>query len=363
MKRAGVLCVRSSVINHSVNLQASESRKRLALAIIDFLNTCVTDGTLPADESDSISVATQIIADSFAVNPDDKTALADALGGQSLLTIYGVFEKMRNRAGTSGAGAGKAPATPPTLVPTSPPPLAATATVPTSEQKTEAESLKAQGNAAMAKKDYPTAIDLYSKALALTPGNPIFLSNRAAAYSASLQHKQAVVDAQAAVEADPSYSKAWSRLGLARFALGDSGGAVQAYEKGIDVETSGGKTASEAMLRGYETAKRRLAEDQAENEGVSLSTQSTGGSELPDLSGLAGMFGGAGRGGGGGMPDLGGLLSNPMVAQMAQNFMKNPEMVNSFMKNPMLKQMMDGVSGGDMPDMSKLMSDPTIANM
>jgi len=340
---------------------ASESRKRLALAIIDFLNTCVTDGTLSADESDSISVATQIIADSFAVNPDDKTALADALGGQSLLTIYGVFEKMRNRAGASGTGTGKVPATSPTPVPTSPPPPTTTATVPTSEQKAEAESLKAQGNAAMAKKDYPKAIDLYSKALALTPGNPIFLSNRAAAYSASLQHNQAVVDAQAAVEADPSYSKAWSRLGLARFALGDSGGAVQAYEKGIGVETSGGKTASEAMLRGYETAKRRLAEEQAENEGVSLSTQGTGGSEAPDLSSLAGMFGGAGRGGG--MPDLGGLLSNPMVAQMAQNFMKNPDMVNSFMKNPMLKQMMDGVSGGDMPDMSKLMSDPTIANM
>lgn len=357
-ERRGFSC--SPVINH-LNLQTSESKKRLALAIIDFLSSCVTDGTVSADDSESISVATQIIADSFAVNPDDKTALADALGGQSLFTIYGVFEKMRSRAGTSGAGAGKAPVTPPAAVPTSPPPAAATATVPTPEQKAEAESLKAQGNAAMAKKDYPTAIDLYSKALVLTPGNPIFLSNRAAAYSASFQHKLAVVDAQAAVEADPSYSKAWSRLGLAKFALGDSKGAVQAYEKGIDVESSGGKTASEAMLRGYETAKRRLAEGQAENESVSLPTQSPGGSELPDLSGLGGMFGGSG--GGGGMPNLGGLLSNPMVAQMAQNFMKNPEMMNNFMKNPMLKQMMDGVSGGDLPDMSKLMSDPTIANM
>ena len=350
--------VRSSVINYFVNLQASESKKRLALAIIDFLNTCVTDGTLPTDESESISVATQIIADLFAVNPDDKTALADALGGQSLLTIYGVFEKMRSRAGTSGASAGKVPATPPTSVPTPSPPTAA---VSTPEQKAEAESLKGQGNAAMAKKDYPAAIDLYSKALVLNPGNPIFLSNRAAAYSASFQHNQAIVDAQAAVEADPSYSKAWSRLGLARFALGDSKGAVQAYEKGIDIESSGGKTASEALLRGYETAKRRLAEEQAENESISAPTQNPGGSELPDLSGLAGMFGGGGKAGG--MPDLGGLLSNPMVAQMAQNLMKNPEMVNNFMKNPMLKQMMDGVSGGELPDMSKMMSDPGIANM
>ena len=37
-----------------------------------------------------------------------------------------------------------------------------------------------KGNAAMAQKDYPTAIDFYTQALALHPGNAEFLSNRAA---------------------------------------------------------------------------------------------------------------------------------------------------------------------------------------
>ena len=276
--------------------------------------------------------------------------MADALGGQTLFTIYGVFEKMKGRAATKPPTPSQpATATPPTSAPT-----------PTPEQKAEADALKGQGNAAMAKKDYPTAINLYTKALGLTPGNPIFLSNRAAAYSASRQHEKAAVDAQAAVDADPSYSKAWSRLGLAKFALGDTKGAMEAYRKGMDVESSGGKTPSEAMCRGFETAKRRLAEEEGE-EDIGASDRGMGGG-MPDLGSLASMFGG----GGGGMPDLAGLMNNPMIAQMAQNLMKNPDMLGKMMNNPKVKEMMDGVSGGSgggLPDMNSLMNDPSIAEM
>jgi len=233
---------------------ASESKKRLALAIIDFLNKSTTDGTLPADESESVSVATQIIADAFKVDPSDESAVADALGGRDLQSIYGVFEKMKERSKAPQAAPPQPPPTPPTSAPT-PIPTQAKPAAPTPEQRAEADSLKGQGNAAMARKDYPAAIDLYTKALGLTPGNPIFLSNRAAAFSASHQHQKASVDAQAAVDADPTYSKAWSRLGLAKFALGDTRGAMAAYKKGMDVESASGNAPSEAMRRGFETAQ------------------------------------------------------------------------------------------------------------
>lgn len=356
--------------------QASESKKRLALAIIDFLEKSTTDGTLPADESESVSVAIQIIADAFKVDPSNQSAKADALGGRDLQSIYGVFEKMRERTAAAGKPAAPQPAppTPPTSAPTPPPSYATAKSTP--EQKAEADNLKGQGNAAMARKDYPSAIDLYTKALELTPGNPIFLSNRAAAYSASHQHQKAAVDAQAAVDTDPTYSKAWSRLGLAKFALGDTRGAMAAYKKGMDVESESGTAPSEAMRRGFETAKRRLAEEEEEGEEGYSSPAKTGSGAggaggLPDLSSLASMFGGGGggaSGGGGGMPDLSGILSNPMFSQMAQNLMKNPEMMNNLLNNPRLKEMMDGVGGGSggsggLPDMSKLMSDPTIAEM
>ena len=230
----------------------------------------------------------------------------------------------------------------------------------------------------MAKKDYPSAIDLYSKALAIIPGNPIFISNRAAAYSASKDHESARADAEAAVAADPKYTKAWSRLGLARFALGDAKGSMEAYQKGIEYEGNGG---SDAMKKGYETAKKRVAEletsDDDEDDVAERGAPGAGAGGMPDLSSLAGMFGGGGAGGGGGMPDLSSIMSNPMFASMAQNLMSNPEMMNNLMSNPRIRDMAnqfggggagagaggEGGRGGGMPDLSSLMQDPSIAEM
>src|SRR5208282_2003452 len=83
---------------------------------------------------------------------------------------------------------------------------------------------------------FDTAIDYYTQALAITPDNKIYLSNRAAAYSQSGNHTKAAADALKAVEIDPGYAKAWSRLGHARYALGDAKGSMEAYQKGLSCE-------------------------------------------------------------------------------------------------------------------------------
>jgi small glutamine-rich tetratricopeptide repeat-containing protein alpha len=88
---------------------------------------------------------------------------------------------------------------------------------------------------------------------------------------------------------------------------------------------------------------------------------------MPDLGGLASMLGG----GGGGMPDLAGLMQNPMMRQMAQNLMSNPDMLNNIMSNPQVRSMAErfggggggGRGGGGMPDLSALMNDPAMADM
>jgi small glutamine-rich tetratricopeptide repeat-containing protein alpha len=220
----------------------------------------------------------------------------------------------------------------------------------------------------MAKKDYAAAIESYSKALEIAPANPIYLSNRAAAYSASGQHEKAADDAEVAVAVDPKYSKAWSRLGLARFDMGDYHAAKEAYEKGIEAEGTGG---SDAMKRGLETCNKKIEEasrstDLPSEELDSAPGASRGAGGMPDLSSLAGMFGGGagGAGGAGGMPDLGSMMNNPMFASMAQNLMSNPDMLGNLMSNPRLRQMAESFGqGGGMPDMSGLMSDPNIAEM
>lgn len=329
------------------------TKQRLALSIIDFLNTSLTDGTLSDDDRESIEVATSCISESFKVDPTDATPKDT----QTLLQIYGVYEKLKGKTpvGPTTNAAGES-----TSSTSKPQPIS-------EEKKKEAESLKSQGNAAMAKKDYTTAIDFYSKALSIVPGNPIFLSNRAAAYSASKDHESARADAEAAVAADPKYTKAWSRLGLARFALGDAKGSMEAYASGIEHEGSGG---SDAMKKGYETAKKRVAELEAGegSDGDDAEVARGAGGAAGGMPDLASMFGG----GGGGMPDLSSIMSNPMFANMAQSMMQNPDMMNNLMSNPAIRDMASQFggggaggrgAGGGMPDLSALMSDPSIAEM
>ena len=339
---------------------AQTSKQRLALAICDFLNTSATDGTLTAEDKDSIDVAVNCIAESFKVDPSDTASLQAAVGSQSLLQIYSVYEKLKTSTASSASASASASASGSSSSSTAGKPAAAPEPL-TDEKKKEADALKSKGNAAMAQKDYASAIGLYTQALAIHPANAVFLSNRAAAHSANKDHASARTDAEAAVAIDPAYTKAWSRLGLALFALGDAQGAMDAYSKGIEYEGNGG---SDAMKKGFETAKRRVEEMEKEE----VASRSGGGAPggMPDLGSLASMLGGggAGGGGGGGMPDLSSIMSNPMFANMAQSVMSNPDLMNNLMSNPRLRDMANQFSsGGGMPDLNSLMSDPNIAEM
>ncbi|OLN97086.1 Small glutamine-rich tetratricopeptide repeat-containing protein 2 [Colletotrichum chlorophyti] len=341
---------------------ATTTKQRLAVAICEFLSSAANDGTIAADDKDSIDVAIQCIADSFKVDPSDPKLLAEAVGAQNLLQVYGVYENLKKVQKPAASASASASASAGASASSEPPKTA------TEDEKKQAEALKSRGNAAMASKDYPTAISLYTQALALNPSNAVYLSNRAAAHSAAKDHASAKSDAEAAVALDPTYTKAWSRLGLARFALGDAKGAMEAYGKGIEYEGSGG---SEAMKKGYETAKRRVEE--LESEDADLARSSPGGAGgapgggMPDLSSLASMLGGGGAGGAGGaggMPDFSQIMNNPMFASMAQNLMSNPDLMGNLMSNPRLREMADRFgSGGGMPDLNSLMSDPNIAEM
>lgn len=225
--------------------------------------------------------------------------MQDALGGQNLLAIYNVYEKLKGKTTPTTQGSSSAsearPATPQTAA------KEAAAGVP---NKAEGERLKGLGNEAMKKKDYESAVKHYTAALEVVPLNPIYLSNRAAAYSGMSKHQEAKDDAELATAADPSYSKAWSRLGLAKFVLGDAQGAMEAYKSGLEADPS-----SEVMRKGFETAKKKVEEEGGDVGAADAPRGGPGAGGMPDLSSLAGMFGGGGAGGagGGGMPDLSAL--------------------------------------------------------
>ncbi|KAF2967512.1 hypothetical protein GQX73_g6043 [Xylaria multiplex] len=326
--------------------QATTSKQRLALAVCDFLSNSLQDGTLSSEDKDSIDVAINCIAESFKVDPTDKVAVQSAIGSQNLMQIYGVYEKLKSSGKPSSTSSSSS-----TAAATSPD----TSKLPTDEEKAHAEDLKAQGNKAMTSKDYARAIDLYSQALGLHPGNAIFLSNRAAAYSAARDHESARADAEAPSPPTPSTPRPGLDWDLHALPSAMHGVAWRLITK-----------------KGFETAKRRVEELEAEerdnsnpiprNASAGVNVNPGAGSGMPDLSSLAGMFGGGG--GGNGMPDLSSIMSNPMFANMAQSLMSNPEMMQNLMSNPRLREMADRFSqGGGMPDMASLMNDPNIADM
>jgi tetratricopeptide (TPR) repeat protein len=65
----------------------------------------------------------------------------------------------------------------------------------------------------MSSKQYDQAIDSYTQAIAIDHTNPIYYSNRAAAHASKGDHLSAVGDAEKAITIDPSFIKAYHRLG------------------------------------------------------------------------------------------------------------------------------------------------------
>jgi small glutamine-rich tetratricopeptide repeat-containing protein alpha len=151
--------------------------------------------------------------------------------------------------------------------------------------------------------------------------------------------------------------------------MGDAKGSLKAYEDGLKAE---GGNPSPGMQKGYEAAKKRVEEElesavpaaPADDEAASSGSSSAGGSRgMPDLSSLAGMFGG-GKGPGG--FDLGAMMNNPMVQQMASKLMSNPsamENIQNLMGSGAGKKAQESLASGQLPDFSELANDPKIQEM
>lgn len=318
------------------------TNKDIALSIIGFLKSAVSNKEIGEDYVESMDVAIDCIADAFEVDKDDETANGK-FGGKDLKSLLASGAASSTSAGVDAGAASK-------------PAEVDDAT------KAKADGLKVEGNRAMAARNFDEAIAKYTEAIELDPSNVVYLSNRAAAYSSSQQHDKAVTDAEAAIKLNPDFSKAYSRLGLAKYALGDAKAAMEAYKKGLDVE---GDKKSDAMVKGYETAKKRVEEDLEQSISKSEANESgssgnggagagagAGAGGLPDLSSMFGS--------GGGMPNLADMMSNPQVMQAAQQMMSDPSAMQNLLSNPAVRQMAQnfGLGGENGPDLSSIMNNP-----
>ncbi|CAJ0847006.1 15983_t:CDS:2 [Entrophospora sp. SA101] len=252
----------------------SDIKKRLVFSILQFLQQCINDHTIKEEDTESVEVAVQCIGEAFGVKLDDPEDKAIYSTIPPLLSIFEV-----------------ANIKPPSK----------------------------SGNRKVAEKDYEAAVKLYQQAIDINGNNAVYYSNRAAAYAQLGKHNKAIDDALRSTQIDPSYSKAYSRLGHAYLAVGKFDDAIEAYEKGLSLDPR-----NATMKSGLATAQQKSNEinDQTGSRG----TKPNSNSSLPNAGGLGGLGGLAFMNAAQQMMQSGALndiLSNPNVAEMANNMMRN----------------------------------------
>ncbi|WBW73351.1 TRC complex (ER membrane insertion) TPR repeat subunit Sgt2 [Schizosaccharomyces osmophilus] len=295
------------------------SSKNVATAIIDFLNQATATNAVSDEEKESLEVAAQCIKDSFKINPIEIVPGS----GKQLVDAYDAYEQQHPVEATSSNA---------------------------SNGKDEAEKYKAQGNEAIAKKEYQSAVDLYTKAIELDPTSPVYYSNRAAAYSQLGQYESSVEDALTSLSIDPKHARAYGRLGRAKLSLGDAAAAADAYAKGLELDPS-----NDVLKRGLEAAKEQInpSSDVEAQGSTTEQSRDAGAGGMPDLGSLFS----------GGMPDLGSLMNNPAIMNMAQNMMQSGAL-NNLMGDPNIANMARNFqSGGGMPDLNSLAGNPQLQNL
>lgn len=147
----------------------------------------------------------------------------------------------------------------------------------------------------------------FYRAIELDGRNAVYYCNRAAVHSKIGNHGQAIKDCNTALAIDPSYSKAYGRLGLAYSSLDKHKEAKQSYQKALEMEPG-----NESYKLNLQLSEEKLAQ-----QGVGymvLGNNSAGG--------------GAGAGGAAPNMDLGSLLSNPALRNMARLMLSDPGMQN-----------------------------------
>lgn len=291
-------------------------KQELVTDILTFLRESLVNGDVPSDDKESIEVAIDCIGSVFDVP-------SDAKGGD----LFALYKQAKESFGAPTEE--KAPKREPVEV--------------SDEDKAEADTLKVEGNKLMAQSQFKEACESYTKAIEKNPNMAVYYSNRAAAYSNLGQSQLAADDARIAIELDPAYSKGYSRLGLALYALGDVKGALDAYEKGMQAE---GDKVSDGMRRGYETVKRRF-----EELGMTKLDSGTESKEGVTSSGggLSGLFGAFSE-----------YMKDPQFGQMAQQLMSNPEMLQKIATHPAAQKVRESFGQGQMPNISSLINDPSI---
>jgi len=312
-------------------------RERLSHALLAHLQSLTSDGHVTGESAESLAVAVQCLSESLGVD------LANAEQTKAL----GVDRSLQE------------------IFDAAYPPAAAkvASKAVSKEDEATANGLKDQGNDLMRQNKYEEAIGKYTAAIDLS-ANAIFYCNRAAAYSKVGRHSDAVEDSQNALKIDAKYSKAYARMGFAYLNMHKYEEAKDAYENALNIDP-----ANQSYKDNLDAVKEKLTVGPV-NPMAAFGAGMGAGAGAGGMTGMPGGMGGAG-----GMPDLsqidfGQMMNNPAFMNMANQFMTDPNMQAAF--GQMAEQFMGaggpmgggGAAPGQPPmDLGAMMQDPALLEM
>ena len=130
------------------------------------------------------------------------------------------------------------------------------------------DDYKAIGDAAFRSGNFQEAITGYSNALELDPTNYVLLSNRSAAHLKAANKSKSLQDAKACVDANPNFTKGYSRLAAAQQSLGRWNDAKESYEKLLSLEPD-----NAVAKKGLEDCKAKSKGQEEEEEAAAKKKQ------------------------------------------------------------------------------------------
>ncbi|KAG0367244.1 chaperone activator Sti1 [Gamsiella multidivaricata] len=185
-----------------------------------------------------------------------------------------------------------------------------------------ADDFKAQGNKAFLAKDYPTAIDFFSKAIDLDPTNHVLYSNRSACYASQKNYEQALEDGEKTVELKADWGKGYGRKAAALFGLGRYPEANDVYEAGLKVEPT-----NVQLQKGLQETQQAMEKEASMGIGQFFG---------PDV--LTKMAAN---------PKLAPLLAQPDLVEKVRAIQANPNALNQHMQDPRIMSLLMGLMGLD----------------
>lgn len=160
------------------------------------------------------------------------------------------------------------------------------------------------GNTFFKAGDFPAAVVNYTEAIKRDPTNAVYYANRAAAYTKLTSFNEAKGDCEKALDLDPKYVKAWSRLAAIQCLMKEYHKAMKSYETGIAIDPSNAEC---------KDGHARV---------VYLIQQSQGGEQDKERTAHAMAD-----------PDIQAILRDPVMQNVLEDFQSDPKAAQRHLKN------------------------------